>query len=392
MNQSASISRPRILIADSLRGFALMGLYIVHMVEYFELYWYKPEPGWVHNLVFFLFGGKAYGLFALLFGLSFFIILDNYQRRGQDFRLRFCWRLTLLLVLGYLHSLLYAGDILQLLALSGFLLVLSHHFSTRTLIIIAAFFLAQVPQIALITVYSLVPDWSYAGPVFPRFMTSNFEVFAHADLSGLLRHNLIDGQLGKWAFFIETGRLWNIIGLMFAGAVLGRTGFFERNDTRVKSLVMYLIVAVFSYLAVTLVKDSLINQAKDGMPRWALGQLFVYCENLALIVAGVAIFMLLFSVNISRHILLSFAPAGRLTLTFYVVQSLVFVPVFYGFGLAAYSYLGQVPSLAIGIACWLVQMGIAWLWLRHFRYGPFEWVWRKLTFIGFTPAQEKVSA
>lgn len=369
-----------------------MGLYIVHMVEYFELYWYKPEPGWVHNLVFFLFGGKAYGLFALLFGLSFFIILDNYQRRGQDFRLRFCWRLTLLLVLGYLHSLLYAGDILQLLALCGFLLVLSHHFSTRTLIIIAAFFLAQVPQIALITVYGLVPDWSYAGPVFPRFMTSNFEVFAHADLSGLLRHNLIDGQLGKWAFFIETGRLWNIIGLMFAGAVLGRTGFFERNDIRVKSLVMYLIVAVFSYLAVTLVKDSLINQAKDGMPRWALGQLFVYYENLALIVAGVAIFMLLFSVNISRHILLSFAPAGRLTLTFYVVQSLVFVPVFYGFGLAAYSYLGQVPSLAIGIACWLVQMGIAWLWLRHFRYGPFEWVWRKLTFIGFTPAQEKVSA
>ena len=112
--------RPRIMLADSLRGFALMGLYIVHMVEYFELYWYKPEPGWVHNLIFFLFGGKAYGLFALLFGLSFFIILDNYQRRGQDFRLRFCWRLTLLLVFGYLHSLLYAGDILQLLALCGF--------------------------------------------------------------------------------------------------------------------------------------------------------------------------------------------------------------------------------------------------------------------------------
>src|SRR5690606_6330694 len=126
--------------------------------------------------------------------------------------------------------------------------------------------------------------------------------------------------------------------------------------------------------------------------RWALGQIVVYYENLALSVAVVAIFMLLFSVNISRHILLSFAPAGRLTLTIYVVQRLVFVPVFYGFGLAAYSYLGQVPRLAIGIARWLVKTGISWLWLRHFRYGPLQWVWCKVTFIGFTPAQEKVSA
>src|SRR5690606_4091066 len=128
--------------------------------------------------------------------------------------------------------------------------------------------------------------------------------------------------------------------------------------------------------------------AKDGMPRWALGQLFVYYENLALIVAGVAIFLLLFSVNISRHILLSFAPAGSLTLTFYVVHSLVFVPVFYGFGLACYSYLGQVLSWSSCFVCWLVLMGIVWVWLRHFRYLPFEGLWRKLLFLGFRPAQK----
>lgn len=58
-------------------------------------------------------------------------------------------------------------------------------------------------------------------------MNANFEAFTFASLPDLVSHNLLDGQLAKWAFFIETGRLWNIIGLMFAGAVLGRSGFFE---------------------------------------------------------------------------------------------------------------------------------------------------------------------
>ena len=79
----------RITVVDCLRGFALFGLFIVHMVEYFELFWYAPEWGWVHDTIFFLFGGKAYAIFALLFGLSFFIIMDNQARRGVDFRGRF---------------------------------------------------------------------------------------------------------------------------------------------------------------------------------------------------------------------------------------------------------------------------------------------------------------
>ena len=83
------------IVVDCLRGFALFGLFIIHMVEYFELYWYLPEPGFFHNLIFFLFGGKAYAIFALLFGLSFFIIMDNQAKRGVDFRARFSWRLTL---------------------------------------------------------------------------------------------------------------------------------------------------------------------------------------------------------------------------------------------------------------------------------------------------------
>jgi len=380
-------TRPRILLADALRGFALMGLFIVHMVEYFELYWYKPEPGWVHNLVFFLFGGKAYGIFALLFGLSFFIILDNNAKRGRDFRLRFCWRIALLLALGYLHSLLYAGDILQLLALCGFLLVATHRFSTRTLALIAGFFLVQIPQIALIFIYTAIPSLSYDGPVFPGLMTANFKAFADASLPELVQHNLLDGQLAKWEFFIETGRLWNIIGLMFAGAVLGRMGFFERPNYNNLRLVYYVIAAVAVYFVLMSVEKTFANIFPTGMPRWLAGQLLTYYMNLAIIAAGVWLFILFFQFSLSRKFLLTFAPAGKMTLTFYIVQSLVFVPVFYGFGLGAYRFIGQEPSLALGIVCWMVQMFVAWVWLQKFRYGPLEGLWRRLTFVGLTQSQ-----
>jgi uncharacterized protein len=69
--------KPRITLFDVLRGYALMGLFLIHMVEYYEVYWRQPTPGWVNTGTFFMFGGKAYAMFALLFGVSFFIIMNN---------------------------------------------------------------------------------------------------------------------------------------------------------------------------------------------------------------------------------------------------------------------------------------------------------------------------
>lgn len=375
-------ARERIVLADALRGFALMGLFLVHMVEYFELYWYRPEPGWIHNLIFFLFGGKAYGIFALLFGLSFFIILDNYQKRGIDFRLRFCWRLCLLLLLGYLHSLLYAGDILQLLAICGFLLVLSHGFKTRYLVAIAVFFLAQVPQVVLIVGHEWLSAPNYREPVFYTLMGRNFEMFAHASLPDLIRYNIYNGQFGKWAFFLETGRLWQIIGLMYLGAALGRLGFFTTRHP-IRRLLIGMGIAVLGY-AVTATAPKLASGTVTAeMAVWAQAQLFAYYQNLSVIAAGMLCFVAVFQHPAGQQLLKNFAPAGRMTLTFYLSQSLLFVPVYYGFGFAGYARIGQLNSLWLGLLCWIGQILLAHWWLARHRYGPLEWLWRRLTFIGF---------
>ena len=380
MELSFPIVRKRIELADALRGFALMGLFIVHMVEYFELYWYRPEPGWVQNLVFLLFGAKAYGIFALLFGLSFFIILDNYRQRGVDFRSRFVWRLTLLLLFGYLHSLLYAGDILQLLALCGLTLVVTHHLSNRMLMMIAGFFLLQVPQLAMAFVHFFHPLSGYTQPAFIALAGANFAQFANADLMGLIAHNSWEGQWAKWAFFVETGRIWNIFGLMFVGALLGRTGFFASNRHNILRLMFIVLMATAAYAVISHLAPALVASLPDGMGRWCVDQTLVHYQNLSLICVGVVFFVLIYQIPLGKGFLNLWAPSGRLTLSFYIGQSLFLVPLFYGFGLAWWQDIGQVNALSLGVLLWLMQMGLAMIYVKGFRYGPFEWLWRKATF------------
>lgn len=95
---------PRIEAVDALRGFAVMAILLVHNLEHFIFPVYPADsPGWlnaldqgVFNVVFTLFAGKAYAIFALLFGFTFYIQSDNLKRRGGDFGYRFLWRLVLL--------------------------------------------------------------------------------------------------------------------------------------------------------------------------------------------------------------------------------------------------------------------------------------------------------
>ena len=120
----------RVDVADVLRGLAVMGIIILHSIEHFNFYSFPDTAGqsaWLNfsdkaiwNGLFFMFGGKAYAIFALLFGFSFFIQDDNQRLRGNDFRLRFCWRLILLFLIGNINASFFTAEVLVLYSLVGF--------------------------------------------------------------------------------------------------------------------------------------------------------------------------------------------------------------------------------------------------------------------------------
>jgi uncharacterized protein len=374
----ATVKPARMELVDALRGFALMGLFLVHMVELFELYWAHPTGGPVIGWVFGLFGGKAYALFALCFGLSFFIIMDRAKARGVDFTGRFAWRLTLLLIIGMIHGVLYRGDILVVLALLGFtLLVFDRIRSNRLLVALAVLCFLQLPLLTRAVAATQGAAWALAP--FGFATDPSMTVLTGGNLFETLAVNATEGQRFKWAFMLEAGRVTQILGLFLTGLVLGRIGFFERPDRFRLSRRVALLLALAAWGALHLGKAGLLGAAPEPA-RGSLGWAIDGYSALALMIAELLIFVEIYQ-SAAQPLLRALVPAGRMTLTLYLLQSLVFVPVFYGFGLEMHDDLTSGAWLAIGLVAFAAQVAFARLWFRSFHYGPVEWVWRAGTYL-----------
>jgi uncharacterized protein len=369
----------RIVFVDALRGYALMGLFLIHMVEYFEIYWLHPEPGPVNTVMFAIFGGKAYAIFALLFGLSFYIILDGQSRRGRDFRARFAWRVTLLLTMGYLHGLLYGGDILQLLAITGFLILPLWRAPSSALLIIAFVCILQLPTLLY---YAIVDSNLAAGYVQAfawQIQPSVLHEYAYGTLTDVISTNAADGTLGKWAFMIESGRFSNILGMAVLGCLLGRVAFFTDGAARMErnALVLFAFMALAALMLEF--REDVVSLVGRASAPWLGDSIVGTFTNNLFALATVLILLVAWQNAYARKALVLLAPPGRMTLTMYVMQSVLFVPFFYGFGLNAHSWIGQGRAFTLGIVAWAVLIMLAHFWMRAFRYGPLEWLWRALT-------------
>lgn len=377
-------SEARVALVDALRGYALMGLFMVHMSELFELYWAHPEESAVRDLVFGMFAGKAYALFALCFGFSFHVMMHRAAARGTDFSGRFVWRLALLALIGWLHGLVYRGDIVVVLAALGLLLVPFNRIrDNRPLAGAAALcFLLPFPLLRLAAglagaAWANQPPHHWSDPAMDAYVAGG--------LADLFAANLWAGQATKWWFYIETGRLTQIFGLFLAGLVLGRIGFFAAPERFARARSWAFAAALAAGLALSLGGAALVEAAgfteAQAMPRAALESLLASYRDLAWTAVSVLVLVALWQ-GAGRVLLALLVPAGRITLTLYVGQSLLFVPVFYNFGLGLHDDLGQAQVIALGAAAFAAQLLAAAWWVRRFRHGPLEWAWRAGTYPG----------
>lgn len=374
----------RVTLVDALRGFALLGLFLVHCIEYFELYWKDPVPSTVHDVVFFLFAGKAYALFALLFGWSFHTIMDRQATKGIDFTPRFVWRIVLLLALGWLHGLLYAGDILQVLAVLGLSLVLLHKLSARWILAISLFFLLNTPLLLRVATILLHVPGADQAPLHWSLGAKNGEVWANGTFGEVVRVNLWSGMVAKWDFFWASGRIFQLLGLFLGGLLIGRSNWFVHPDSFGKWKLVLPICLLFGgvvwFLQVLLAHHPWAILEKEWMARYYVGN---WLEGLfALCLLTLWLFLLLqsWSTSMGRRFLQWLSPVGRMSLTIYVAQSVFCVPLFYGYGAGWYVFMGQGFSLLFGVVFFVVQVLFAHWWMKRFYYGPLEWCWRAATY------------
>ncbi len=380
----------RVDVADVLRGFAVLAIILIHSIEHFNFYSFPPADGqsaWLNftdravwDGLFFMFAGKAYAIFALLFGFSFFIQDDNQRMRGNDFRARFSWRLLLLFLIGQLNAAFFTGEVLVLYALVGFVLVATCRLSTRTLLIIAGICVAQPICLYQIIRASLDPDYTILTLNTSAFWKATFAAQTGAGFAEMVKVNLWEGQLASLAWAWDHGRVFQTAGLFIAGMLIGRQGWFRRENLHNWGRVLAVAICCFFPLyGLNNMVGKFITNPNILTP---LGILLSSLANLSFMLMLVGGIIYGYYTTTRLHRMLDrLRPYGRMSMTNYVTQGIIGSAIYYHWGL--HLQMGITGSILIGIAIFLVQYAACCLWLRHHTRGPLEYLWRCATWIEF---------
>lgn len=400
MQASAAPFSPgdRIVTLDAVRGFALLGIVLVHMVEQYagsppppsepDLGIFTMADQVTRGLVALLLMGKFFAMFSLLFGLSFFVQMDAAARKGVPFAGRFVWRLGILFAIGMLHHLLYRGDILAIYAVLGLLLLPLYKAHDRVLLGIAAAIGLGVHRLVL-GIYTAVSGAPIeVVPLDAAATEAYFQALRSGSPLAVATSNLAVGFTEKLYFlFGWFGRGWQTLALFVIGLYIGRHRWHERLPELRRPLrrIAWGGLGVSLLAAMLLAAGAaagLVPQSADAVRAWHLivGLALYDVFNLGVMAALTGGFVLLAHGARLRGVLERFAPVGRTALTCYVMQSVIGTWIFYGWGLGL---LGRVPLTAafvLGLVIFAGQMIASALWLRYFRFGPLEWAWRSLTY------------
>lgn len=363
-SDSAASPRPtnpsdRIDAIDVLRGIALFGVMAINLVMEFRVSIFEqflgpktfasPIDRVIDAILSQAVELKAFALFSLLFGAGLAIQFDRLatSERRTVLLVR---RLAVLLVFGIIHlCLIWNGDILTEYALAGFI-VLPLLFGPRWLLTLAA--------LMFLALYLAMQDFPPAG-LFPSraaiwrdVMDANriYATGGFLDVAAFrLRELALIAPLHAFVFL-------RTIGLFLVGALAWRSGIVQ-NTRGLFAIALAAISLGAGFFGVT---------EPLGTIALALGY--------GAAILGIASF------EHGKQLLGWAAPLGRMAFTNYVAQSIIFGWIFYGYGLGLFARLGITEALAVGIAVYVGQVLFSAWWLRHYRYGPLEWLWRSLMY------------
>ena len=357
----------RLASIDILRGVALFGVMAVNLVTAFRVSIFQqflpgePSPRMSDRIVeaFVSYGLelKALALFSFLFGVGLAIQYERLSGRGQALY----WlarRLGALLFFGLVHLLfVWNGDILVEYALAGFLVL--------------PFLRAPVWALGagcagMLALYAAMPALQLSIPPLPgveilqRHVPEANRVYANGGFADIWRFSL--GEL-RLLLPLHLYIFPRTIALFLLGVLAWRTGLLRR----LASYKWEFAVAAFLGLTIGAAGSSGTGPG-SGLAILALATGY-----------GAAV-LLMVQLPVAGRVLGAFAPIGRMAFTNYAMQSLIFGFIFFGWGLGQFGRLGAAYTLALGVAVFAAQMAFSALWLRHFRFGPLEWLWRTLMY------------
>ncbi|MFN2394207.1 MAG: DUF418 domain-containing protein [Bacteroidales bacterium] len=392
----------RVEFLDLLRGFALLGIFMVNMplmnapfvteMGKFTI-WTDPANETASWIISFFFTGKFYTLFSMLFGMGFYFFLRKADESGNSVLPVFRRRLGWLLAIGILHVvLLWYGDILVFYALFGFIMILFRKKSVKSLIIWAvSIFMFPI----LLTLgFALFFQWALSVPEISETLTPQLKgsmvwmsdfieranvVYSTGSFTEIVRIRLLEyaNILPGAIFFFP-----NVLAMFLIGVAFGKKKVFENlEDNRglLNKLALYsLPVAIVSNWALAYYSNYSSYVVFDWPIFWVTVSMAF--GGPALMFVYIALIANCYHKGFFKKISQAIMKTGRMALTNYLMQSVIATTIFFSYGFGLYGQVNIWQGMILTVAIYIVQVIWSHYWLKYYRFGPMEWLWRTLTY------------
>ena len=386
----------RISSIDLLRGVAVLGILIMNIqhfsmptAAYINPTAYGDLSGlnrWVWIISHLVASGKFMSIFSILFGAGVLLFTGRAEKKGLNTATLHYRRMGWLLLFGLMHAyLLWTGDILVSYSFCGMLVFLFRNKRPAILIRIAfAFFL--VPML-------LDSLFAWSMPYWPReAMQSTMESWLPGAES--IQHHLdvyrrgwmeqmelrVPGSLFMQSGYFMMKSFWKVTALMLLGMALFKWEVLSAGRSSRFYLRMALIGLVFGYLL------SGLGVWLNFKMHWTLefsmflGAQFNYVGSLFVALGYIGVVMLISKSAYMHGLKNVLSSVGRMAFTNYILMTLVCTLIFYGHGWGLYGSVERKIQVLIVLAIWVLILIISPLWLKRFRFGPLERLWRILTY------------
>ena len=399
------VTRPgRIATLDTIRGFAVCGILIMNIVSmgepgyaYVDPHYYGGAQGadlaaW--GVAYVLAEGKLRALFTMLFGASLLLITDAAEDRTPGPARVHYARIFWLFLFGMIHAwFVWYGDILVEYAICGAIAFPARKWQPGALGF-AAFCLIGFDAIrSLIQFHDMVVLRDLAtGPHPPADAVREWHKVLAATVPSpsliarelhLYRGGLADVFAARapttalYQFTLTPSAVPGSLGFVFLGMLLYRLGFWTGDWGRRRYRLIVASGAIAILLYVPLALSIVAHHFDPAFLPLADALSLLLRPFLALAYASILILMV--RAGTARRLTNRLAAAGRMAFSNYLGTSLVMTTIFYGYGLGLFGRLDRAQLYLLVVGQWLLILGWSEPWLRHFRYGPFEWAWRSLS-------------
>lgn len=390
LTSNTNIPSSRLDVVDALRGLALAAIILIHFIEHFVYNVYPESTGtWIdqlHSLVgesfYLIFAGKAYAIFALLFGFSYWVQYSRRVAKGEDYASRFAWRLSILLLFGFIDGLFFiGGDILAFYALLGFLLIPLRRVQTSILLGISIFLICQPIEIFLIIqgLFKSIPlneepfCADYFKAVNAGAASGNWGIF--------FWENVKFSQLASLSWYVEFGRVSQTLGLFILGFLAGKHKLFIPTNTTQQFWGKCFLFSALAAWPLWIAYECILIMDSNTQITSSSTVLLQMWLNFAITGMITSIFILLYQTPTVHRWSDSLRLYGSMSLTNYVSQSIIGALIFYPIGLSLADSWGKASSFLLGIFVLYLQLLFCRWWKNKHSKGPLEALWAQLTWI-----------